>query len=74
MEWTIASSFFRGSRPVSCLRRSDGASPSGPTAMLILTQTLQMLKILYIEQQGYVASASLLLDSSWEEGWIRTII
>ena len=67
MEWTIASSFFREKRPVSCLRRSDDAPPSGPTAMLILTQTLQMLKSLHIEQDGYVASASLLLDSAWEE-------
>jgi hypothetical protein len=68
MKWTIASSFFRGKRPVHCLRRSDDAPSSGPTAMLILAQTLQMLKSLLIEQQGHVASASLLLDLSWEEG------
>jgi hypothetical protein len=68
MKWTIASSFFRGKRPVRCFRRSDDAPSSGPTAMLTLAQTLQMLKSLDIEQQGYVASASLLLDLSWEEG------
>jgi len=36
MKWTIALSFFRDKHPVSCLRRSDNACPSGPTAMLTL--------------------------------------
>jgi hypothetical protein len=61
MKDAIAPCFYREKRQVSCLRRSDDASPFRPTTVLTMVRVLRMVEIVH---QGYGASASLLLGSS----------